>query len=52
MALFHNLCVRLKFQSSKYFNVWMPVPIGIPSGVVKIFAFLDPAKNPSFMDEH
>jgi hypothetical protein len=30
--------VRLKLQSSKYLNVWMPVPLYL-SGVVIIFAF-------------
>jgi len=23
MAIFHNLCVRLRFESSKYFNVFL-----------------------------
>ena len=36
-------------KSSKYFNVWMPVPLYL-SGVVIIFAFLDLAKNFSFSD--
>ena len=36
-------------KSSKYFNVWMPVPLYL-SGVVIIFAFLDLGKNISFSD--
>jgi hypothetical protein len=49
MAIFPNLCVRLKLESSKYFNVWMPVPLYL-SGVVIIFAFLDLGKNISFSE--
>ena len=33
----------------KILNVWMPVPLYL-SGAVKIFAFLDLAKNFSFSD--
>ena len=36
-------------KSSKYFNVWMPVPLYL-SGVVIIFAVLDLGKNISFSD--
>ena len=42
MAIFHNLCVRLRFESSKYFHCIL---------AVKIFAFLDLAKNLSFSDK-
>ena len=36
-------------KSSKYFNVWMPVPLYLSGGGI-IFAFLDLGKNISFSD--
>jgi hypothetical protein len=44
MAIFRNFCVRLRFYSSKYFNLQR-------ISAVKIFAFLDLAKNLSFSDK-
>jgi len=45
MAIFRNLCVRLRFESSKYFNVFLRL---IP---LKRDAFLDLANNLSFSDK-
>ena len=37
-------------KSSKYYNVWMPVPV--KTGMVTIIAFLDLDQNISFLDGH
>jgi hypothetical protein len=50
MAISNNFFVRQKFQSSKYFSVWMPVPL--VGGAAKNFVFLELAKTISFMDGH